>query len=82
LIRVSTDAQKEHGTSLPQQRKDLLQLARSLGYTVTKNHVYDDGGYSGSQLSSSELPGLSELIKAAERREFEIVFVQYIDRWG
>ena len=82
LIRVSTDAQKEHGTSLPQQRKDLLQLARSLGYAITKNHIFDDGGYSGSQLSHSERPGLSELIKAAERREFEIVFVQYIDRWG
>jgi site-specific DNA recombinase len=82
LIRVSTDAQKEHGTSLPQQRKVLLQLAKSFGYAVSKNHIYDDGGYSGSQLTHDERPGLSELIKAAERREFEIVFVQYIDRWG
>src|SRR6266850_1929286 len=82
LIRVSTDAQKEHGTSLEQQRRDLLRLASSLGYTVKKQNVYDDGGYSGSQLSHSERPGLSELIKAAERKEFEIAFVQYIDRFG
>jgi site-specific DNA recombinase len=82
LIRVSTDAQKEHGTSLPQQKSDLLKLAKSLGCTVTAAHLYDDGGYSGSQLSHSERPGLGELIKAAERREFEVVFVQYVDRFG
>ena len=82
LIRVSTEAQKEHGTSLLQQKKDLLRLARSLGCIVKKNHIYDDGGYSGSQLAHSERPGLSELIKAAEKREFELVFVQYIDRFG
>src|ERR1700732_1348037 len=82
LIRVSTDAQKEHGTSLPQQKSDLPRLAKSLGYTVTPAHLYDDGGYSGSQLTHNERPGLSELIKAAERREFEVVFVQYVDRFG
>ncbi len=82
LIRVSTDAQKEHGTSLAQQRKDLLRLAKSLGYFVTEKHIYDDGGFSGSQLSHSERPGLSELIKAAERKEFEVAFVQYVDRFG
>src|SRR5258708_28211373 len=82
LIRVSTDAQKEHGTSLAQQRKDLLRLAKSLGYFVTEKHIYDDGGFSGSQLSHSERPGLGEHIKAAERKEFEVVFVQYVDRFG
>jgi site-specific DNA recombinase len=82
LIRVSTEDQKKHGTSLPQQKSDLPKLAKSLGYTVTAAHLYDDGGYSGSQLSHSERPGLSELIKAAERREFEVVFVQYVDRFG
>jgi DNA invertase Pin-like site-specific DNA recombinase len=73
LIRVSTDAQKEHGTSLPQQKSDLLRLARSLGCTVTQKHIYDDGGYSGSQLSHSERPGLSELINAAERTAFSLM---------
>ncbi len=82
LIRVSTDEQKEHGTSLPQQKADLLRLAKSLGCVVTRNHIYDDGGYSGSQLTHSERPGLGELIKAAERKEFEVVFVQYVDRFG
>jgi site-specific DNA recombinase len=82
LIRVSTDTQKEHGTSLSQQKSDLLKLAKSLGCTVTPAHLYDDGGYSGSQLAHSERPGLGELIKAAERREFEVVFVQYVDRFG
>jgi DNA invertase Pin-like site-specific DNA recombinase len=59
-----------------------LQLAKSFGYEVTKDHIYDDGGYSGSKLTHNERPGLRELIKAAERKEFEMVFVQYIDRWG
>src|SRR5260370_10587361 len=82
LIRVSTDAQKEHGTSLPQQRGDLLRLSKSLGCLVTNAHIYDDGGYSGSQLSHSERPGLGELIRAAARKEFDVVFVQYVDRFG
>lgn len=82
LIRVSTEDQKKHGTSLPQQKSDLLQLAKSLGYIVTMKHIYDDGGYSGSQLSHSQRPGLGELIKAAEKNEFEVVFVQYVDRFG
>src|SRR5882762_1437823 len=82
LIRVSTEDQKKHGTSLPQQKSDLPQLAKSLGYVVTKKHIYDDGGYSGSRLSHSQRPGLGELIKAAERKEFEVVFVQYVDRFG
>jgi site-specific DNA recombinase len=59
-----------------------LRLAKTVACIVTPNHIYDDGGYSGSQLSHSERPGLSELIKAAERREFEVVFVQYVDRFG
>jgi site-specific DNA recombinase len=82
LIRVSTPDQKKHGTSLPQQKSDLPRLAKSLGYVVIKKHIYDDGGYSGSQLSHSQRPGLGELIKAAERKEFEVVFVQYVDRFG
>jgi len=82
LIRVSTEDQKKHGTSLPQQKSDLPRLAKSLGYVVTKKHIYDDGGYSGSRLSHSQRPGLGELIKAAERKEFEVVFVQYVDRFG
>ena len=60
LIRVSTDFQKEHGTSLEQQRKDLLGLAASQGYTVSKSHIFDDGGYSGYQLAHSERPGLND----------------------
>jgi site-specific DNA recombinase len=82
LIRVSTEDQKKHGTSLPQQKSDLSRLAKSLGYVVAKKHIYDDGGYSGSQLSHSQRPGLGELIKAVERNEFEVVFVQYVDRFG
>src|SRR5262249_27521516 len=66
-LRVSTDGQAEHGTSLESQEADTRRLAADLRATVVG--VYADTG-SGT---SWDLDGLNRLLDDAKRGAFNLV---------
>jgi DNA invertase Pin-like site-specific DNA recombinase len=69
-VRVSTDEQ--HTTN---QEGELKQYAAARGWSIFK--VYADKGFSGAKL---DRPALSELMRDARRRRFDIVLVWKFDR--
>jgi DNA invertase Pin-like site-specific DNA recombinase len=73
-VRVSTDAQ-ETAT----QRQELEAWAERAGYSVV--HVYEDQGISGAK-GRDQRPQFDALLKAAVRREFNMIGVWSSDRLG
>jgi DNA invertase Pin-like site-specific DNA recombinase len=72
--RVSTDAQ-----TTASQRRELEAWAERAGHTVVK--VYEDQGISGTK-GRDKRPAFDALLKAAVRREFEMIAVWSSDRLG
>jgi len=73
-VRVSTDAQN---TDI--QRQELEAWAERAGHTVVK--VYEDQGISGAK-GRDQRPQFDALLKAAVRREFNMLAVWSSDRLG
>jgi len=73
-VRVSTDAQ-----TTTNQRRELEAWAERAGHAVVK--VFEDAGISGSK-GRDQRPQFDALLKAAVRREFEMIAVWSSDRLG
>jgi site-specific DNA recombinase len=76
-LRVSTEKQAKHGLGLPSQRRELLALAKRKSYRVADEHIYEDKGISGAELSRPALDRLREIVRA---RAVDVVLVHSADR--
>lgn len=74
-IRVSTREQATEGYSIGAQNERLKDFCKAKDWTVF--NVYEDGGYSGSNISR---PALSQLITDAKNKRFDLVLVHKLDR--
>jgi len=72
--RVSTAQQTTEN-----QRLDLERVAAARGWNIVQ--TFTDEGISGSK-GRDERPGLDALLKAASRRQFDLIAVWAIDRLG
>jgi DNA invertase Pin-like site-specific DNA recombinase len=73
-VRVSTDKQ-----TIENQLRELRQIAERRGWEVV--HEYRDAGISGAK-SREARPGLDQMLKDAQRRQFDVVMAWAIDRLG
>ena len=76
-IRVSTQDQAQHGFSLDAQQDSLKNYAQVLGYEIFK--IYKDEGKSAKNLNR---PEMQELLKDAEQRKFQAIFIYKLDRFS
>lgn len=76
-IRVSTQDQAQHGFSLDAQQDSLINYAKALGYEIFK--IYRDEGKSAKDLKR---PEMIELLKDAESRKFQAIFIYKLDRFS
>ncbi len=76
-IRVSTQDQAEHGFSLDAQEESLVNYAKALGYEILK--IYKDEGKSAKNLNR---PEMINLLKDAEARKFQAIFIYKLDRFS
>ncbi len=76
-IRVSTQDQAQHGFSLDAQEESLVNYAKALGYEVLK--IYKDEGKSAKNLNR---PEMINLLKDAEARKFQAIFIYKLDRFS
>lgn len=77
-IRVSTEEQVKHGISLSAQEEALQNYASALGYEVMK--VYKDEGKSAKDIKGR--PEMQQLLKDAESRKFQAIFIYKLDRFS
>src|SRR4029077_4982785 len=73
-VRVSTD-----GQTVENQTRELGLIVQGRGWQVVE--TYSDAGISGAK-GRDKRPGLDRMLKAACRREFDIVTAWSIDRLG
>lgn len=76
-IRVSTQDQAQHGFSLDAQEDSLQNYAKALGYEIFK--IYKDEGKSAKNLNR---PEMQQLLKDAEDRKFQAIFIYKLDRFS
>lgn len=74
-IRVSTDAQREEGYSIPAQRKMLQAYCESKG--IVNYDFYEDGGFTGSNI---ERPEMQRLIDDTKNGLISHVILYKLDR--
>ena len=74
-VRVSTDKQANHGTSLDAQQERLVQECHRRG--VKDYRVVVESGVSGSQESR---PGLDEVLRLLKAGEYNLLLVTDLDR--
>src|SRR5215469_16015622 len=74
--RVSSDKQKEENT-IASQTAALMEFARSQGYDVPREWIFEDEGFSGASLVR---PGLERLRDLAAEGRLEAVLVYAPDR--
>ena len=72
--RVSTDKQTTEN-----QLKELRAVARRMGWKL--DGVYIDKGISGAK-GREQRPAFNELLKAASRREYDVIMAWSVDRLG
>jgi len=77
-IRVSTEEQAKYGVSLGAQEEALGNYARALGYDILR--IYKDEGKSGKDLKGR--PEMMQLLKDAEARKFQAIFIYKLDRFS
>jgi len=77
-IRVSTEEQVRTGVSLAAQEEALQNYAKALGYDVFK--LYKDEGKSAKDIKGR--PEMSQMLKDAEVRKFQAIFVYKLDRFS
>lgn len=76
-IRVSTQDQAQHGFSLDAQEDSLQNYAKALGYEIFK--IYRDEGKSAKDLNR---PEMINLLRDAEARKFQAIFIYKLDRFS
>jgi site-specific DNA recombinase len=76
-IRVSTQDQAQHGFSLDAQQDALQNYAKALGYEIYK--LYRDEGKSAKDLNR---PEMINLLRDAEARKFQAIFIYKLDRFS
>ena len=77
-IRVSTAGQAEHGYSLVAQQERLLAYCTAMGWEVAPQHVYIDGGVSGS--STAGRAAYSAMMAAAQAGDVKRIVAVKLDR--
>lgn len=77
-IRVSTEEQARHGISLSAQEEALKNYASALGYEILK--IYKDEGKSAKDIKGR--PEMVQLLKDAEARKFQAIFIYKLDRFS
>lgn len=77
-VRVSTEDQAKHGISLQAQEEALKNYTAALGYELFK--LYKDEGKSAKDLKHR--PAMTELLKDAESRKFQAIFIYKLDRFS
>jgi len=77
-IRVSTEEQVRHGTSLAAQEEALQNYAKAMGYEVSK--IYKEEGKSAKDIKGR--PEMIQLLKDAELRKFQAIFIYKLDRFS
>jgi site-specific DNA recombinase len=76
-VRVSTQDQAQHGFSIDAQEEALQNYAKALGYEIFK--IYKDEGKSAKNLNR---PEMNNLLKDAEERKFQAIFIYKLDRFS
>jgi len=76
-IRVSTQDQAQHGFSLDAQEDSLQNYAKALGYEIFK--IYRDEGKSAKDLNR---PEMINLLRDAQERKFQAIFIYKLDRFS
>ncbi len=76
-VRVSTQDQAQHGFSLDAQEDSLQNYAKALGYEIYK--LYRDEGKSAKDLKR---PEMINLLKDAEAKKFQAIFIYKLDRFS
>ncbi len=76
-IRVSTQDQAQHGFSLDAQQDTLKNYAAALGYEIFR--IYRDEGKSAKDLKR---PEMINLLRDAESRKFNAIFIYKLDRFS
>ena len=74
-VRVSTDEQAEKGNSIHEQQERLTAYCKAMGWEHPTCFV--DDGYSAKNLKR---PAISSLIRAVNRREYDVVLATKLDR--
>ncbi|WP_079908234.1 recombinase family protein [Paenibacillus sp. 32352] len=74
-LRVSTEEQAQHGTSIDVQKERLIAYCQSQGWANYK--LYIDDGYTGTKL---ERPAMQRLIRDIEKGKIHGVIVYKLDR--
>jgi DNA invertase Pin-like site-specific DNA recombinase len=74
-LRVST----QNGQTTENQQRELEAVAQRSGWRIVR--VFEDNGISGAK-GRDRRPGLDALLKAATRREFEMIAAWSVDRLG
>lgn len=77
-VRVSTQDQVKHGISLHAQEEALKNYSKAQGYEVFK--IYKDEGKSGKDLKHR--PEMQQMLKDAELRKFQAIFIYKLDRFS
>ncbi len=76
-VRVSTQDQAQHGFSLNAQEDSLANYAKILGYEIFK--IYREEGKSAKDLKR---PEMINLLRDAEQRKFQAIFIYKLDRFS
>jgi len=77
-VRVSTEDQAKHGISLHAQEEALKNYASSQGYEVFR--IYKDEGKSAKDIKHR--PEMVQMLKDAELRKFQAIFIYKLDRFS
>lgn len=76
-VSTTTQADEEHyGLDVQEERS--RTFCKSQGYTLNEGHIYTDKMSGGTKPEAR--PGLTALLQAAERKEFDYILVYKIDR--
>lgn len=77
-IRVSTEEQAKKGYSIPAQREDLEEYARTNGYAVVG--VFIDEGKSARKKYTAR-PAFMEMMEKVKAGEIDVILFIKLDRW-
>ena len=77
-IRVSTEEQAKKGYSIPAQREDLEEYARSNGYVIAG--VFIDEGKSARKKYTAR-PAFMKMLEGVKAGEIDVILFIKLDRW-